>query len=59
LPALAQIASLSPEALRARLGAAGLVVTNDAQTLQDIVGPELRAQINALNRILPPNTAPR
>lgn len=53
LPTLAQVAGLSTDALRARLGAAGIPVANDQQTLQDLVGPELRAQITALNRVLP------
>lgn len=53
LPTLAQVAGLSTDALRARLGAAGIVVQNDRQSLQDLVGPELRAQITTLNRVLP------
>lgn len=57
LPTLAQVAGLSTDALRARLGAAGIVVQNDQQTLQDLVGPELRAQITTLNRVLPTASA--
>ena len=37
-------------------GAAGITVRNDQQSLQDLVGPELRVQITTLNRILPAAT---
>lgn len=53
LPALAQVAGISIQDLRARLGAAGIPAAHEQQSLQDLVGPDLRAQITALNRILP------
>lgn len=52
LPVLAQVAGLGIPELRARLGAAGITVTNEQQSLHDLVGPDLRAQISALNRVL-------
>lgn len=53
LPVLAQVAGLSTEELQARLAAAGLAPQNPQQTLQDLVGPELRAQLGVLRRVLP------
>lgn len=53
LPVLAQVLGQSPEALKASLQKAGLLVDNDQQSLQDLVGPDLKAQVRLLNRLLP------
>jgi Domain of unknown function (DUF4405) len=52
LPALAQVAGLSTQDLRARLAATGITVADERQSLQDLVGPDLRAQITTLNQVL-------
>ena len=41
------------DALKAELEKAGLPVDNDQQSLQDLVGPELKKQVRTLNRLLP------
>ena len=53
LPVLAQVLGQTPEALRAELDTAGLPVDNDQQSLRDLVGPDLKAQVRTLNRLLP------
>ncbi len=53
LPVLAQVLGKTPEALKADLAQAGLPVDNDRQSLQDLVGPELKKQVRTLNRLLP------
>lgn len=53
LPLLAQVAGLSTEELQRRLDAAGLKPQDDRQSLQDLVGPEPRAQMGVLRRVLP------
>ena len=53
LPVLAQVLGKTPEALKAQLAQAGLPVDNDQQSLQDLVGPDLKAQVRTLNRLLP------
>lgn len=53
LPVLAQVAGVSTDELQRRLGTAGLQPRNEQQSLQDLVGPELRAQMGVLRRILP------
>lgn len=53
LPVLAQVAGLSEAALKQKLADAGLPPEDEHRTLQDVVGPELRAQTNALRRVLP------
>src|SRR5574343_986682 len=53
LPVLAQVLGKTPEALKADLAQAGLPVDNDGQSLQDLVGPELKKQVRTLNRLLP------
>lgn len=53
LPLLAQVADLSLEELQSRLDAAGVKLQDTQQSLQDLVGPDLRAQMGVLRRILP------
>jgi hypothetical protein len=53
LPVLAQVLGQSPEALQANLEKAGLPVDNPQQSLRDLVGPDLKAQVRTLNRLLP------
>ena len=53
LPVLAQVLGQSPEALQANLEKAGLPVDNLQQSLRDLVGPDLKAQMRTLNRLLP------
>ena len=53
LPVLAQVLGQTPDALKAELEKAGLPVDNDQQSLQDLVGPELKKQVRTLNRLLP------
>lgn len=52
LSTLAPVLKLSPDELRTRLGAAGVTVTADTQTLAELVGPDLRQQIGTLNTLL-------
>lgn len=51
LPVLAQVVGVSAEELQQRLSANGFTVKAGQTSLQDVVGPDLRAQINALKRI--------
>jgi len=53
IPLLAQVLGKTTEALKADLEQAGLPVDNDQQSLQDLVGPELKKQMRTLNRLLP------
>ena len=53
LPVLAQVAGISQEELRRQLLAAGLDPQDAQASLQDLVGPDLRAQLRALRRVLP------
>jgi len=43
----------TPEALKSELEKAGLPVDSDSQSLQDVVGSDLKAQVRMLNRLLP------
>ena len=47
---LAQVAQVTPEQLRDRLGKAGVHVSSDQQTLAELVGPDVRKQMNVLGR---------
>lgn len=53
LPVLAQVLGKSPEDLQRDLEKAGLPVDSDSQSLQDLVGTDLKQQVRALNRLLP------
>lgn len=48
---LAQVARLTPEQLRDRLGKAGVRVESDQQTLAELVGSDTRRQMQVLNRV--------
>lgn len=48
LPVLAQVVGMSPEALKTELASKGHPVLNDQQTLQDLIGGDLRAQIQTI-----------
>ena len=50
---LAQVAGLSTGDLTARLRAQGLVVSGEQQSVQDLVGTDLRRQIGVITRVLP------
>ena len=50
---LAQVAGTSPEDLKAQLQAQGLTVTSDQQSVADLVGGDLRAQIGTMSKVLP------
>lgn len=51
---LAQVAQVSPAQLRDRLGKAGVQVNSDQQTLAELVGPDVRQQMNVLGRVFKP-----
>lgn len=55
---LAQVAGTDANEVRARLLAAGYPVASDQQTVQSLVGGDLRVQIRTLNRILAKDQAP-
>ena len=50
---LAQVAGTSTDDLKAKLQAQGLTVTSDQQSVADLVGPDLRAQIGTISKVLP------
>lgn len=52
LPVLAQVAKLSPDALRERLQRAGVSVRSDADTVHSLVGDDTRAQIRVLSQVV-------
>jgi hypothetical protein len=52
LSTLAPVLKLTTAELRERLGASGVLATSDTQTLAELVGPDLRRQIGALNGLL-------
>ena len=49
---LAQVAGTSTEDLKGRLQAAGVTVANDQQSVAELVGGDLRAQIGTLTKVL-------
>lgn len=51
---LAQVAQVTPEQLRDRLGKAGVHVDSNQQTLAELVGPDMRQQMNVLGRVFKP-----
>jgi hypothetical protein len=57
LTVLAQVVGQPTHVLRARLAAAGYTA-NDSQSLQDLVGGDLRAQVGLLNRLVQAQTTP-
>lgn len=52
LPVLAQVAKATPEQLRQRLRSAGLNPARDADTVHDLVGEDIRAQIRVLSQVV-------
>jgi len=52
LSGLAVVSQLTPEALRERLHGLGHSVSSDQQTIQDLVGPELKAQVRLLRSVM-------
>ncbi|MBI5785954.1 MAG: DUF4405 domain-containing protein [Rhodocyclales bacterium] len=54
LTTLAQVAQVTPAQLRDRLGKAGVHVDSDQQTLAELVGPDVRRQMNVLGRVFKP-----
>lgn len=58
---LAQVAGTSSDVIRARLQAAGYPVASDQQSVQSLVGGDLKTQVGTLSRILaatPPPSPP-
>ena len=51
LTTLAQVAHVTPAQLRERLNSAGVQATSDDQTLNELVGPDARKQMNVLGRV--------
>lgn len=51
IPVLAQVLGTTPEALKTQLAAKGHPVQDDQQSVQDLVGSDLRAQIEAITAL--------
>lgn len=51
LTTLAQVARISPEELRNRLSGEGIQIKTDQQSLNELVGPDLRRQTRLLGKI--------
>ena len=49
---LAQVAGTSTEDMKAKLQATGLTVTSDQQSVADLVGGDLKAQIGTMTQVL-------
>jgi hypothetical protein len=58
LPVLAQVLGTTPEALKAQLATQGHPVQNEQQSLEDLVGTELRAQIQTITALTPKPAQP-
>lgn len=54
LTTLAQVAQVTPAQLRDRLGKAGVHVDTDQQTLVELVGPDVRRQMQVLGKVFAP-----
>lgn len=54
LPVLAQVARIDMLELQARLGRQGLQVQNPAQSIRDLVGGDLGAQMRTLSAVMKP-----
>lgn len=52
LTTLAMVAGVSDDTLRQRMVLAGLKPTSDQQTLNDLVGPDMRQQVRVLGALL-------
>jgi hypothetical protein len=51
LTTLAQVARLSPGQLRERLTTAGLQPTSDQQSLAELIGPDMRRQVQVMSTL--------
>jgi uncharacterized paraquat-inducible protein A len=51
LTTLAQVAKISPDQLHDRLSAAGIQPTSEQQTLNELVGPDMKKQIHVMESI--------
>lgn len=49
---LAQVAGTTTDDMKTRLAAAGLTVTSDTQSVEDLAGTDLRSQIGTLTKVL-------
>jgi len=58
IPVLAQVLGTTSEALKAQLATQGHPVQNDQQSLQDLVGTELRTQIQTITALTPKTSQP-
>lgn len=52
LTTLAEVAKVSPEQLRERLAQAGVQATSDSQSLSELVGPDMKKQMQVLRTVL-------
>jgi len=52
LSTVAQVAGISTTELRAKLNQAGVASQNDAQSVKDLVGPDLGQQMRTLGKVL-------
>ena len=50
---LSRVANINPEELRSRLSRNGINVSTDDQSIEELVGPNLRKQANALKAVFP------
>ena len=50
---LSRVANINPEELRSRLSGNGINVSTDDQSIEELVGPNLRKQANALEAVFP------
>lgn len=51
LSTLAQVAQVTPEQLRDKLSKAGVQSTSDRQTLNELVGPDMRKQMHVMESV--------
>ena len=58
LPVLAQVLGTTPEALKSQLATQGHPVQNEQQSLEDLVGTEVRAQIQTITALTPKPAQP-
>ena len=58
LPVLAQVVGMSPDALKTELASKGHPVQNDQQSLQDLIGGDLRAQIQTITGLTKASAQP-
>jgi hypothetical protein len=55
--ALAAVAGVPAEQMRARLAAAGVAVQADSQSLNELLGPDTKRQVGVLRKVLAPAPA--